>query len=77
MYSPPPPYPLLSTTLSLKDTHTPAHRHDSCEFYVTMLQNGSHYGRLSAAEPWDPKLLFEVLSLPIILWDSEGQRLPF
>lgn len=52
------------------------HTHSSV-FHFTMLRNYSHYESLSAALPWNPKLLFEVLPQPIISWDLEGQGSTF
>lgn len=51
-----------------QSTHTP-----SVVFHFTMLHNYSHYESLSAAQPRNPKLLFEVLPHPIVSWDLEGQ----
>lgn len=57
---------LLIFQFSLHLTHTRTH---TPVFPFTMLHNYSHYESLSVTQPWNPKLLFEVLPQPIVLWD--------
>lgn len=51
-------------------THTRTHQY----FLFTMLHNYSHYKSLSVTQPWNPKLLFEVLPQPIVFVGFKGSR---
>lgn len=67
---------LLIFQFSLSHTHIQihAHRMHASVFPFTMLHNYSHYESLSVTQPWNPKLLFEVLPQPIVFVGFIGSR---